>query len=331
VDLRRAEGVVADIGAARRGIVRVDLATASGVTGDDLEHLRRRGVVVSLGRGVDRLRDRPFDWESQCQAALDLAGRGAALGLRTGGRLRGFYAYRAADDVEVLVVRGHDQRTSVGRIVQTRSLPDAHLTVVDGFPVTTAARTFFDLCGDPDPGVRYASPYHERRMRQVYNDALGRRGMTFTQEAAVLLVQARRGRRGTKLVRETLLHYGPQHVPNDSDTSTLFDELVRTLDIPEPERQAPVSGPDGFIGVVDFLWPAVRHVVEVDSSWHDGPRDREEDALRDKRLEAAGYTWARYRYGDIIRCPDRIRRELGVATGALAPVATPNSVRDVRR
>jgi hypothetical protein len=311
---REVERVVASIGERRRGIVLTALALDAGLDKRDLFRLRERGTLVALGRGVDRLRDRQFDWESRCQAGLDLAGPDAALGLRTAGRLRHFYAYRASEDVEVLVERGRDQRTAVGRIVQTRSLPAAHVTEVDGFRVTTAARTFFDLCGDPDPGVRYTSRYHERRMRQVYNDCLSRRGMTFTQEAAVLLVQARRGRRGTTLVRDTLLHYGPQHVPNDSDTSTLFDELVRTFDVPEPERQVPVTGPDGFIGVVDFLWPAARHVVEVDSSWHDGPLDREEDALRNKRFEAAGYTWARYRYGDIVARPQAIARELGVAS-----------------
>ena len=306
---------MAEIGARRRGILPQPELARYGLGDDDLRRLRRWGVVMSIGRGVDRLRDRPFDWESRCQALLDVAGSAAVLGLRSAARLHATYAYRDADDVEALVVRGRDQRTCVGRIVQTRVLPPEHVTCVDGFPVTTLARTFFDLCGDPDPGVPYRHPYHERRMRQLYNDALGRRGMTFTQEAAVLTVTARRGRRGTALVRETLLHYGPKHEPTRSDTETLFYELIRAYELPEPERQVPITDARGFMGTVDFLWREVRHVVEVDSRWHDGPIDEEEDIERDQRLIAAGYTVDRYRYGDILRRPTAIARELGVATG----------------
>ena len=298
----------------RRGVIRSDLVEPCGVRLRDLTRLRERGVLVPLGRGVDRLRDRPFDWESRCQAALDLAGEDAVLGLRSAARLHGFYAYRASEDVEVLVPRGEDQRTAVGRIVQTRVLPPRHITHIAGFPATTAARTFFDLCGDPDNGLPYRHPYHERRMRQVYNDALARRGLTFTQEAAVLLVTARRGRRGTALARETLLHYGPDHVPTWSEAETLMLELIREYGIQEPERQVPISDERGFIGTVDFLWRRPKHILEVDSSWHDGPDDTQRDMERDRRLEAAGYTVDRYRYGDIIRRPTAIARQLGVAT-----------------
>src|SRR3546814_8695325 len=73
------------------------------------------------------------------------------------------------------------------------------------------ARTFFDLCGDPEPGVPLDSPYHRRRMEKVYNDALGRRGMTFAQEAAVFSVMACRGRAGTALGRAILERFGPDH------------------------------------------------------------------------------------------------------------------------
>jgi very-short-patch-repair endonuclease len=322
---RDAEAIVAAEGRSRRGIVRACAVLAVGVTSDDLDRLRDRGVLESLGRGLDRLRDRPFDWESRCQATLDLAGDGAVLGLRSAGRMHGAYAYRDTDAVEVLIARGRDHRSSVGRIVQTRVLPPSQIACIDGFPVTTMARTFFDLCGDPDPGVRYQHPYHERRMRQVYNDALGRRGMTFFEEAAVLAVTARRGRRGTTLARNTLLHYGPKHEPTRSHVETLFLELVRAYDLPEPERQVVMADAYGFIGTVDFLWPRARHVVEVDSSWHDGPEDELRDLERDEALRAAGYTVDRYRYGDIVRRPTAVARELGAATrrhaDQLPPVA----------
>jgi very-short-patch-repair endonuclease len=309
----RAERVVAAIGAERKGIVRVDLAIAEGVEPHELDTLRRAGRLVSVGRGLDRLRDRPFDWPARCQAALDLAGPGAALGLRTAGRWHGWYGDRGAVLVEVVLPRGRDHRMALGRIVQSTRLPDEHTMVVDGLRVTTPARTFFDRCGDPDGSLRVAHPAHERAMVRVYNDALRRGGLTFVQELAVFSALAGRGRRGTQLVRALLRRFGRHYRPTDSDTETTFFELVARSGLPVPEKQVPISGPEGFIGVVDFLWSMARHVVEDDSTFHDGPLDEEHDADRDRRLRAAGYTVARYRFADIVLEPDRVLRELGAA------------------
>jgi hypothetical protein len=272
-------------------------------------------VLVSLGKGVDRLRDHPFDHWAQCQAALDLAGSGAVLGLRSAARLHGFYAYRRAGEVEVIVRRGRDARINIGRIVQTRSLPSQHLTAIQGFPVTTVARTFFDLCGDPDPGLRRRGghPVHDRKMARVYNDAAGRRGLTLVQELAVLAAMAKRGRRGTRLVRRLLLRFGPRYVPTRSDAETLFFELVAGFGLPEPEKQAVITDIEGWIGTVDFLWRAERVIAEVDSRSHGGPLDQERDEARDRRAEAAGYVVCRYRYRDLIGQPTRVHRELVVA------------------
>jgi Protein of unknown function (DUF559) len=291
------------------------LARDANVPPHALDSLRARGVLVSLGRGVDRLRDHPFDHWPRCQAALDLAGPGAVLGLRSAARLHGFYAYRTAGEVEVIVGRGRDARTSTGRIVQTRLLPPQHVTAIQGFPVTTVARTFFDLCGDPDPGLRRRGghPVHEKKMARVYNDAVGRRGLGFVQELAVLAVMAQRGRRGTRLVRQLLLRFGPRYVPTRSDTETLFFELIGSFGLPEPEKQAVVTDIEGWFGTVDFLWRAERVIAEVDSTWHDGPLDLEHDEARDLRAEAAGYVVRRYRYRDLIGEPSRVHRELVVA------------------
>ena len=311
------EDAVADIGARRRGIVTTRLADAAGVPAHARQTLRSRGVLVPIGRGVDRLRDHPFDHWSRCQAALDLAGPGAVLGLRTAARLASFYAYRAASEIEVLTPRSYDHRTAVGRIVRTRSLHSEHVTEIDGFPVTTVARTFFDLCGDPEPHLRRRGghPAHDRRMRAVYNDALARRGLSFVQEVAVLVVTGKRGRRGTRLVREILLQFGPEHEPTHSDTESLFMELIWAAGLPEPEKQAALGDVRGFIGTVDFLWRNAKLVVEIDSAWHDGPLDQRADAERDARLESEGYVVERYRYRHLVAEPERVRREIGEQLG----------------
>lgn len=291
------------------------LARKEGVADHEVQTLRQSGVLVSVGRGVDRLRDHPFDWSARLQAALDLAGPEAVVGRRSAARLHRFYDYRNTESVEVLVPRGLDHRLSIGRLVQTRDLPPSHVTMVDGFAVTNVARTFFDLCGSPDPNLRggVRSGAHHRLMQRVVNDGLARRGLAFVDEVAVLGALGRRGRRGTTLVRALLMKYGPDYVPTRSNTESLFMELVEQWGLPDPTRQAPMSDAEGFIGVVDFAWLPARLVVEVDSSWHDGPLDREVDSVRDDRLSAAGYTVLRYRYSDLVGDQARIRRVLEAA------------------
>jgi very-short-patch-repair endonuclease len=322
---RDAEATIADIGGEHDGIVVWVAAVAAGLTQQDLDHNVADGRLVRLGRGVYRLRDHPLDVRSRCRAALALAGEGSALGLRTAARLHGCWAYRSFDGVEVVVERGRDHRTSIGRVVQTRSLPEDHVVVVDGLPVTSLARTFFDLCGDPDHRLPLRHPVHEQRMKQLYNDCVARRGLTFTKAVAVLLVLAKRGRRGTRLVRSLLKRYGPRHRPTQSDVETLFHDLVLDRGLPDPERQAVITGPHGWIGTVDFAWRRAKHIVEVDSSWHDGPYDEEVDLQRDADLRTAGYTVARYRYGQIVLSPDRLIRELGAAIEAGASIAAPRT------
>jgi very-short-patch-repair endonuclease len=150
--------------------------------------------------------------------------------------------------------------------------------------------------------------------------------MTFTMAVAVLSVLARRGRRGTRLVRKLLKYFGPKHKPTKSEVETLFFELTREHGLPDPERQAAISGPDGWIGTVDFAWRHAWLLVEVDSSWHDGPLDQEEDIERDRRLRAAGYTVKRYRFGQIALQPELVARELAAALGGYPPVAAARTV-----
>src|SRR3546814_6446249 len=96
---------------------------------------------------------------------------------------------------------------------------------------------------------------------------------------------------------------------SDVCSSDLFIQLVETYRLPPPAVQASISGPSGWIGTVDFLFEQVRHVVEIDSSWHDGPMDRAADAERDEALRAAGYTVERYRYGRLVGEPAAVARE----------------------
>ncbi len=312
---------LARLGAAQWGVFTSVQCLARGISMSALKHRVRLGWIIRVKRGIYRLRDHPWLWESRLQAAVFDAGPGAVVSHSSGARLHGCWAFRTYDGVDVLRREGTPTRVTLGRVHNTSWLPPEHVTVIDGLPVTTLARTCFDIAGDV-PAHRRNEPgreAHARFVERILNDALARRGLTFFAEMAVLLSLAKRGRSGTVIIRSLLTKFGPKYVPTKSDGESLFIEVLRAFGEPEPERQVRLGDDDGVIGTVDFLYRAAKVVVEIDSSWHDGPLDEESDALRDKRLRAIGYEVVRIRSGDLVRAPGRVMKELRQLLASRAP------------
>jgi very-short-patch-repair endonuclease len=84
-----------------------------------------------------------------------------------------------------------------------------------------------------------------------------------------------------------------------SELESLFLALCRRHRLPKPAVNAPL---DRF--VVDFLWPDVRLVIEVDG-WmsHGGRSAFEEDRARDARLALLGYEVVRFTWRQLTRDP----------------------------
>jgi predicted transcriptional regulator of viral defense system len=184
-----AEAILSAIAAEHHGMLTSDLALGEGVTIKALRHQEAMGRVLRVKRGIYRVRDHPVTWESRLQGALFDAGPDAVVARGSAGRLHGVWQYHRADAIEVVRPRGGEHRVTLGRLRETTRLPAAHVMQVAGFPATTLARTCFDLAGDPDPDLKgkpWRDEAHERHVSRVFNDALGRRGLTMVHEVAVL-------------------------------------------------------------------------------------------------------------------------------------------------
>jgi hypothetical protein len=331
VKARDIERLIGEVGAAQQGVVTGAQLRRRGVSIDAIRHRVRTGRIVRLKHDIYRLADHPFTWEAQLQAALFDAGEGALLSHRTAAQLHGFWHYRDRCAIEVTGPELHDHRITLARLHRTADMPASHRTVVAGFPVTTVARTCFDLIGDPEPHLRHSDDgrqLHATLMTRVLNDALGRRGLTLGQLAAVVATIGKRGRPGSALTRELVTKIGPSYVPPGSDGESLVMELVETFELPQPERQVVLSDEQGWIGNVDFLWRPPGLILEIDGSWHDGPLDRAADAARDARVIALGLKVWRVRYGDLVSRPDAFVHQLRVNCGAIAPQLHQHSAPD---
>ena len=63
----------------------------------------------------------------------------------------------------------------------------------------------------------------------------------------------------------------------------------------------------GFEGFErDFHWPESKLVVEIDGPAHGRPRDRLDDARRDRTLRELGYTVLRFTDADVHQRPRQI-------------------------
>jgi hypothetical protein len=326
VNTREATEWFAEFGWRHHGVVSGRAARIAGVSEKALRHRVDRGDLVRLANGVYRLRHHPPTWRSALWAAIvELDPAAAVVSHRSAARLHGLWAYRETEVVEVTILRAHDHHGRLARVHTTSLLDLDHFVELEGFPVTSLARTIFDLCGDPDHRplrTEAQRQAHRLWMLQVVNDAIRRHGLTVLAELAVLAAIGKRGRSGTALVREIFGELGEDYVPDESNVETVFAELCRVHGLPRPDKQVRFGDADGDIGRVDFVFTAARLIVEIDSKWHDGPLDRRRDRRRDVRLEGQNWTVLRFRWPELVTTPEKVVRKLRTHLRRSEPVVT---------
>jgi len=81
--------------------------------------------------------------------------------------------------------------------------------------------------------------------------------------------------------------------------------LVEDAGLPEltPEHPVKVDGHQYFI---DLAYPALLIAIELDDASHDTEKAQEEDPIRQKRLEDAGWFFIRIKWSEFIAHPDQL-------------------------
>jgi hypothetical protein len=161
----------------------------------------------------------------------------------------------------------------------------------EGVLCTSAARTVFDL-------TVLARPEEVERV-MIAADSLRILNRPRLQE----LIDGSPGRRGVRLLR-CLASTGPVRVRSGAETEMLL--VCRRAGLPEPVINGRVTGME-----VDFHWPELRLVVEVDGWRFHGGRERANaDRDRDQRLLVAGWQVVRFTRDQIAADPAGCARRL---------------------
>lgn len=275
--------------ASQFGLVTTAQARDCGIGGHTLTRLVDRGCLVPMHHAVHRFVAAPCTWRQRVLGAVLTAGTGAAAARSTAAQLLDLRDRPRSATIAVVVA--HDRRVRIDdptiRVHRSRTLDADQVRVVDGIPVTDAARTVCDLAMERPVAA----------LRELAAEAL-RRDLTTLAELDERLRRAGRisgARRLAAALRQL-----------DPDTSRMRSRLEgRLLSLLEGSglRRPAVAYQvvdDGRVRAeLDLAYPDEKVAIEVDGYWwHSTPHQKSYDETRQNALVARG--WRVLRFGELL-------------------------------
>src|SRR4051794_7928508 len=263
---RPADVLIAALADRQHGVVARRQLVALGLSARAIDHRLKHGRLHLLHRGVYAVGHRVLSQRGRWMAAVLACGVGAVLGHRSAAALWGIRpTSRAA--IEVTTPRRLRPRT--GLLPRCAVLPGDEVTTLDGIPVTTPARTLFDLAG----------VLTRRPLERALDEA-----EVLRLEGPAELLARHPGHRGAATLRTLLLNARSSTLTR-SELEERFLELVDDAGLPRPETNAIIEGYE-----VDAVWRDARLIVELDGYATHGTRKAfERDRIRDRTLQARGW------------------------------------------
>jgi hypothetical protein len=175
-----------------------------------------------------------------------------------------------------------------------RGLESRDVTVVDGIPCTSVARTLLDLAERVD----------RQDLRRACNQAEVLRA--FDLRAVEDVLARAEGRRGAPVLRKILADGRVGGAFTRNKLEERFLSLCADSGLPPPKVNIwiPLEGEDVE---ADFLWPDQRLAAETDGAeTHDTPTASQKDRRRDQRLMRAGHRVVRFTWWQVEHRPDEV-------------------------
>ena len=224
-------------------------------------------------------------------AALLGVGFGAVLARETAGVVHGLASTPRSDDVHlVLNCTCRHQRPEV-TVHRSLTLRPHHQSEVDGYPVTTVARTLADLAAVSGPV----------RLRRLVAESIRRE---LTTPAELEQVMEEMGRfRGKVALRAIVEEASPLDVGSRSALESEFLALVVAAGLPPSAMNHPVVDAGGVTRWIDAVYLPQRLPVELDSRLaHGSLLDWGDDLRRENAIVLQGWRpFLRFNWWDVTR------------------------------
>lgn len=239
--------------------------------------IKRGSIDVWSPRVLRVAGTQPTELQRVAAATLDVAG-GAVASFLTAAWLWGFPGFWLSG-LEVTARRKQFRTSTLAYVHRPVKLLPHHVTVWKGIPVTSVARTIWDL----------ASVIHRKRLERLIDTVCSRSPEILPQLHRILRELGGRGVPGTVVMRE-LLQARPVGVRTaPSGYQARFEEIMANAGITGLRREIDVGG-SSWIGRVDYRDDVTGGIIEVDSALHhQSPSDVAADAARDAAAVAAGF------------------------------------------
>jgi hypothetical protein len=284
----------------QHGVVARWQLIEAGVAEYDIDNRVRRGVLLSMHRGVYRVRGAPVTRETKWHAATLAVGADGALSRRAAAahhRLDGIRRFRpevTGPYSRLPILDGADAH-------RTRRWSERDVIVKDGIRVTTIARTLLDCCA--------VLPYE--KVENATQQAVIRKQVRRSDLWVVLDRVGGRGVDGTVMFRDI----AAGDVTDATIQSRLELILKRTLDrarrIPPGIRQYEFVCSDGRRVRFDTFWPEAMVAVEADGlRWHGTATQLRETRARSRSIQNSGVVHLAYGWSDCAETPDALLREV---------------------
>jgi hypothetical protein len=181
---------------------------------------------------------------------------------------------------------------------QTTDLRAGHVIELEGLPVTDVVRTVIDLSSAmPIPAIG----------KMVDHLVVGG-AATIDGFADEVMELARHGKPGMKTMHTVLEVRNGARFMGDSRLEMWALRLIREWGFPEPEVQYPLPWRSSRKGRVDFAYPLIRLIIEIDGrAWHTTLEAFESDRLRDNHAQLAGWRVLRITYRMLVEQPEMVR------------------------
>lgn len=181
---------------------------------------------------------------------------------------------------------------------QTTDLQAGHVTEFEGLPLTDVVRTVIDLAAAmPVPAIG-----------KMVDHLVVAGAATIDSFADEVTELARHGKPGMKTMHTVLEVRDGARFMGDSRLEMWALRLIRQWGFPEPEVQYPLPWRAARKGRVDFAYPLIRLIIEVDGrAWHTTLEAFESDRLRDNHAQLAGWRVLRITYRMLVEQPEMVR------------------------
>ena len=288
-------------------VFSLDQAVAAGADKDVRSRRLKSKLWIPVGARAYRPAAAPITWRGLLRAAVWDAGANSLISHDAAAQVYRFPGFDK-NAVEVLVPKSLDHICAIAKVHESRRFELVHPRMMWGIPVVAPADTLVHVA--PSLGLKRLAWLTDELLLgkkfdiRVLNAAFGR------------LAPSCNGMRG---LRAVLSDHAPGEPVPESQLERLFIKFAQKYQLPPFARQINLPGRDQWPGRVDFFWPELRLIIELDGRrWHARFADFDRDHKRDLHFLALGYPTARITWTMLTEDPDSVAGDLLAARKAAA-------------